>query len=32
MTGVKMSWVTLDRFVSAEALSDEAIRRELISV
>ena len=29
MTGVKMSWVTLDRIVSKEALSDQAIRRQL---
>jgi len=29
LTGVKMSWVTLDRIVSQEALSDEAIRRQL---
>lgn len=29
MTSVKVSWVTLDRFVSNEALSDEAIRRQL---
>ena len=29
MTGVKMSWVTLDRIVSMEARSDEAIRRQL---
>ena len=29
MTSVKLSWVTLDRIVSKEALSDEAIRRQL---
>jgi hypothetical protein len=29
LTGVKMSWVTLDRIVSKEALSDQAIRRQL---
>ena len=29
MTGVKMSWVTLDRIVSKEAPSDQAIRRQL---
>lgn len=28
MTGVKMSWVTLDRIVSEEALRDEADRAE----
>jgi hypothetical protein len=29
LTGVKMSWITLHRIVSEEALSDEAIRRQL---
>jgi mRNA-degrading endonuclease RelE of RelBE toxin-antitoxin system len=29
LTSVKLSWVTLDRIVSKEALSDEAIRRQL---
>lgn len=29
MTSVKLSWVALDRIVSKEALSDEAIRRQL---
>jgi hypothetical protein len=29
VSGVRMSWVTLDRIVSKEALSDEAIRRQL---
>ena len=29
LTSVKMSWVTLDRIVSKEALSDEVIRRQL---
>ena len=29
MTGVRMSWVTLDRIVSKEARSDQAIRRQL---
>src|SRR5260370_1374034 len=29
LTGVKLSWVALERIVSKEALSDEAIRRQL---
>ena len=29
LTSVKLSWVTLDRIVSKEALSDEAVRRQL---
>jgi hypothetical protein len=29
LTGVNMSWVTVDRIVSQEALRDEAIRRQL---